>query len=155
MKGLRTPMFNIIEFLYLHQKNNLVYYDSLTGLRSRMYYDRVIARKYQKKKVKIIYIDINNLKKINDQRGHDWGDKHIKKVADKLRNIPIFKEVCRIGGGEFIAISDVHSRHYMMNDIPEISYGVYIKHECETVYDAAQSAYRRMYHHKKKLKEKD
>ena len=57
-------MFNIIEFLYLHQKNNLVYYDSLTGTRSRMYYDRVIARKYQDKSVKIIYIDINNLKKM-------------------------------------------------------------------------------------------
>ena len=148
-------MFNIIEFLYLHQKNNLVYYDSLTGLRSRMYYDRVVARKYQDKEIKIIYIDINNLKKVNDEKGHDYGDRYIKKVSDKLRRIPFFTELCRVGGDEFVGICSAKSKHYEMNNIPEISYGVYIKDKCQTVYDAAQYADRKMYKHKQKNKGRD
>ena len=154
VKGLVT-MFNIIEFLYLHQKNNLVYYDSLTGTRSRMYYDRVVARKYQDKSVKIIYIHINNLKKVNDKQGHDYGDRYVKNIADELSKIEAFDELCRVGRDEFVAICDPKSKHYEIQNVENISYGVYIKHEYETVYQAVQNADRRMYNHKKKNKEKD
>ena len=79
-------MFNLIEYLYLKQKNNLVYYDSLTGARSRMYYDKVVARQYQNKSVKVIYIDINNLKKVNDTKGHSYGDSMIKDISYQILN---------------------------------------------------------------------
>ena len=145
-------MFNLIEYLYLKQKNNLVYYDSLTGARSRMYYDKVVARKYQNKSVKVIYIDINNLKKVNDSKGHRYGDSMIKDMSYQILNNNFFIDVCRVGGDEFVGICDKDAKHYPLSNLDNISYGVYIKNECETVYSAVEKAEKKMYNHKKKSK---
>ena len=50
----------------------------------------------------MIMLDIDNFKKINDTYGHDYGDKAICAVADKLR-LFFRKEdiIARMGGDEF------------------------------------------------------
>ena len=52
----------------------------------------------------IIMVDINNLKKVNDECGHEAGDEYIKGccnlICENLKNSPVF----RIGGDEFVAI---------------------------------------------------
>lgn len=56
-------------------------------------------------KLSVCYIDVNNLKKINDTYGHQEGDEALKLVAqylkDVLRAIDI---VCRLGGDEFLIV---------------------------------------------------
>lgn len=135
-------MFNIIEWLYLKQKNNLAYYDSLTGCKNRTYYDRVIKRKYYNKKATVIFIDINNLKKINDTKGHAEGSKKIKFIAACLNNI-ICDEVIRYGGDEFIMINCIDISE--LDDIPDISYGVIHKEEYEDMSSAIRKADESMY----------
>ena len=87
----------IIEALYLRQKNNLVYYDSMTRVKSRMYYDRVAKTKYLNKKCMVIFVDINCLKIVNDTKGHTEGNVLIETVAQELDKCENVYDVCRIG----------------------------------------------------------
>ncbi|QCX34087.1 diguanylate cyclase [Caloramator sp. E03] len=85
----------------------LTYYDLLTGLFNRGYYDYIINKtaKNGKYPVSIIIADINGLKMINDNLGHEEGDKVIIEIASILKNTcPEEAVICRWGGDEFIAI---------------------------------------------------
>lgn len=50
------------------------------------------------------YIDIDGLKKVNDSKGHNAGDKLIQEVAEKLKEIEDFDVVSRVVGDAFITI---------------------------------------------------
>jgi diguanylate cyclase (GGDEF)-like protein len=84
-----------------------IYTDKLTGCLNFAYYEKLIAYWDQQidndNKFALVFIDINNLKSINDNIGHDAGDELIKKTADYLKEIFRKKDdVIRIGGDEFI-----------------------------------------------------
>lgn len=50
-------------------------------------------------------VDMNSLKEINDQKGHDAGDKVLRAAADCLKNtIGKYGNIYRIGGDEFVGI---------------------------------------------------
>lgn len=91
-------------------------HDFMTDCYNRNYYDQ-IYEKYnckENKKVGLILCDLNNLKKINDDRGHKHGDMLIKDTAVILNE---FSEenviVCRIGGDEFTIILMNHKKRQM------------------------------------------
>lgn len=51
----------------------------------------------------LLFIDVDDFKKINDKHGHDVGDEVLKSVADTLRtNAREFDVVGRLGGEEFV-----------------------------------------------------
>ena len=53
----------------------------------------------------VVYTDINNLKRINDQHGHSAGDEMIAHVAQTLvRNVRQSDAVGRLGGDEFAVL---------------------------------------------------
>lgn len=52
----------------------------------------------------VAYIDLNGLKKINDEQGHEAGDSFIKTAASVIGNI-FPEDSYRIGGDEFVIIS--------------------------------------------------
>lgn len=81
--------------------------DTLTGLNNRYALNNALADiRRNPKPVTIISIDLNNLKIINDTLGHSFGDKAIITVGNYLKeNIPN-ADVFRIGGDEFLAISN-------------------------------------------------
>lgn len=55
----------------------------------------------------ILAIDIDHFKKVNDNYGHDCGDKVLKKLASILCNNTRPEDlVCRIGGEEFLIITE-------------------------------------------------
>lgn len=54
----------------------------------------------------VIFLDLNNLKEINDTCGHDIGDELIRKTASILYTV-FPKEVYRIGGDEFVVLSRI------------------------------------------------
>ncbi|HOY23106.1 MAG TPA: EAL domain-containing protein [Cellvibrio sp.] len=59
----------------------------------------------------IIFIDLDNLKPINDSLGHQAGDAILKEVSQRLNHIANHQHiVCRYGGDEFIMIlQNIHS----------------------------------------------
>ena len=95
---------NLIEKLYLSMDGNLVYYDEITKCHSRYYYDNIVKEKYNDRLCYVIYVDINGLKNINDKYGHHEGTKLIKQVAFDLLKIEDAKDICRVGGDEFVCM---------------------------------------------------
>jgi diguanylate cyclase (GGDEF)-like protein/PAS domain S-box-containing protein len=87
------------EILYLS------YYDQLTGLYNRRFYEEELKRINTTRNLPITLVlaDVNGLKLTNDAFGHSLGDNLLKKIAQ------IFKKECRsediiarIGGDEFV-----------------------------------------------------
>ncbi len=83
------------------------YHDSLTGLPNRTYlFERIESAIMQAHRsanpFAIMFIDLDGFKTINDNYGHDFGDKMLQLVAERL--IEITREtdmVARLAGDEF------------------------------------------------------
>ena len=143
---------NLIEKIYLSMDENLVYYDEITKCHSRYYYDNVCKEKYRNKKCYIIFVDINNLKIINDTEGHHYGTKLIKQVASELLSLKNVKDVCRFGGDEFVLFGDENFTINQLIKIENISYGIYDKEPGEDLVYACEKADTKMYIMKHKIK---
>ncbi len=64
----------------------LTCYDALTGLRNqRMFEDELAAMLRNRTPLALIYIDLDGLKQINTQRGHQVADKVIRSAAKAIR----------------------------------------------------------------------
>src|SRR5581483_5165164 len=81
--------------------------DPLTSLYNRRGWDDLLNGEEQRcakhhEDAAVFLIDLDNLKSINDTRGHESGDEVIKAAADALRNSVRGSDiVSRIGGDEF------------------------------------------------------
>jgi diguanylate cyclase (GGDEF)-like protein len=95
---------------YLFLQDRMIRLDSLTGAWNRESFYYTYSRRIQlnpDKKFGAIYFDIDNLKEINDNYGHLEGDKAIKLVLERIREILTPASViCRLGGDEFIILCD-------------------------------------------------
>jgi diguanylate cyclase (GGDEF)-like protein len=89
---------------------NLAHFDKLTGLVNRnLFQDRMTQAltmaKRQKKKVALLYIDLDRFKPINDNFGHEAGDTVLQEVARRLMSsVRQSDTVARIGGDEFVVV---------------------------------------------------
>ena len=83
--------------------------DPLTGLRHhRPFEERLEAS--QPNRTAVIAVDIDNFKKINDQRGHQAGDEALVALVGALgRALRGDDHIYRIGGDEFAVVVDVAS----------------------------------------------
>jgi GGDEF domain-containing protein len=97
--------------------------DSLTGV-----YRREILSEINKLTYMVVLVDINGLKKTNDMRGHNMGDKLILSVVNDLKRAVSDEDIIvRYGGDEFVIVFEnetIFSIKEKMKDIPNISYGV-------------------------------
>ena len=85
----------------------LSFHDGLTGLYNRTYFEEELARLEPSRQfpVSILVCDVDNLKKINDTKGHAEGDKAIQAAGNLLANAFRAEDVvARIGGDEFAVI---------------------------------------------------
>lgn len=84
--------------------------DPLTGLSNRRGFDTLAPRIYSVAErfsvpIAAVYIDLDNLKPLNDFCGHDAGDRALIETAQLLqRELRESDVVARIGGDEFIAL---------------------------------------------------
>lgn len=88
----------------------LAYYDALTGLPNRRFIETQIAAEIeqaytQQTQLAVLFIDLDNFKRINDSLGHRVGDLFLKKVAERLQGVLRSQDtIARMGGDEFIAL---------------------------------------------------
>jgi diguanylate cyclase (GGDEF)-like protein/PAS domain S-box-containing protein len=90
------------------------YHDTLTGLPNRMlFFDRLTLEMAEsnrnRKKIAVLFMDLDNFNKINDTLGHMIGDKLLKEAANRLKTcVRESDTVARIGGDEFsILLTDI------------------------------------------------
>lgn len=111
LRRSKSPFFGRLRFLENNDKSEyLAYHDSLTGLPNRAYFEKIIPLKLTEaqltdEKVAVLFIGIDNFKKINDTLGHATGDAIIKEVAKILfiKDQDNY-ETMRFGGDEFVLI---------------------------------------------------
>lgn len=82
-----------------HQLHNLLNYDTLTNAHTRYWYQENVEDDID---YYIGFADVNNLHKINEQYGHEVGDKTLCAVCKELQK---YGDVVRFGGDEFILIA--------------------------------------------------
>jgi len=102
----------------------LAYFDTLTGLPNReQSHNRLVralqAAKENDRTLAVLYLDLDNFKRVNDTLGHTAGDELLRLVADRLRNslrdrvdtaIPgagaaaRLGDIARLGGDEFMVL---------------------------------------------------
>ncbi len=76
--------------------------DVLTGLMLRYEGETAISQSIRKQEGCLCFLDVDNLKKINDTLGHLAGDHLLKEVGEVLRRYEKQAIVCRLGGDEFL-----------------------------------------------------
>jgi len=123
---LEIAIENVRKKSLLHNLNetldDLYVHDALTGLYNRFglsrygqhYYDDILAADGS---VQVVFIDMDDMKSINDRFGHDAGDTALRAAARVLReNCSDRAFIMRYGGDEFIII-DTGRKEHLYEDI--------------------------------------
>lgn len=79
-------------------------HDSLSGCYNRTYLERMVGVYHNMNSLFVLFIDVNNLKRMNDEFGHEAGDILIKAAASKLKYWETYGDVYRMGGDEFMVV---------------------------------------------------
>ena len=87
-----------------NQKMSLT--DYLTGLPSRRALYEYYSRLDNDSSIHMLFVDIDNFKRVNDTYGHSEGDKLLCCVSSLLKSVMVDDYVFRIGGDEFIVVAD-------------------------------------------------
>lgn len=83
-------------------------HDTLTGLANRNAFEAALAvlEAHGPHPVGVVMIDLDDLKRVNDERGHAAGDELLKRAAELLRTTFRTSDVvARIGGDEFAVLT--------------------------------------------------
>lgn len=76
--------------------------DFLTGLPMRNRGEKLAAQFMQQDNGYLVFLDMDNLKKMNDLYGHKDGDRALKLLGSLLMEYAQHSVVCRLGGDEFL-----------------------------------------------------
>jgi len=102
------------------QIHRLAYFDHLTGLASRSYYQERIQVFIQEasrrnEKFAFLFLDLDGFKDINDSLGHTQGDQLLKIIAGRLQHeIRNTDFAARLGGDEFcILLNNISSDQFV------------------------------------------
>lgn len=106
-ESFRQTMCKLQE--YINHINGLAYRDGLTGCKNKTAYLEAEARVNEQIRTGrpsfcVVVFDLNNLKVVNDTRGHDFGDMMIINSARLICRVFKHSPVFRIGGDEFVAL---------------------------------------------------
>ncbi len=115
-------------YVYAKKVDELYITDALTSLYNRrgffMLYSKIAEEKHDYDYM-VVSVDLDNLKQINDNFGHNEGDIAIKVVSDALKSAAQNGEICaRFGGDEYVVFGKCDSQDYLDNYIKAV--GEYI-----------------------------
>ena len=166
----------IAQGLEYNTVQKIAYSDALTGLGNRAAYLERLEEcvKEHILRLGIVYLDVNNLKKVNDVQGHEQGDILIRTAAEVIKeSFGAFGRAYRIGGDEFCVLIDTNAMEIYdraldmfqkkiesVNKSGKYNFRLQIAHGficCEadsmkTIDDAIKAADERMYSNKMQLK---
>ena len=89
------------------QLEAIAFRDTLTNIPNRSYFNQKIdeLEEQNQKDYTLVFIDLNDLKKANDQFGHDMGDRLLIAAAECMTKAFSREGIyCRWGGDEFVAL---------------------------------------------------
>ncbi len=116
--GAVATFLDITERKAAEQKiHQLAFFDALTGLPNRrLLLDRlnqaVAASDRNGCYAALMFLDLDDFKKLNDSRGHDMGDLLLVEVARRLQScVRDGDSVARLGGDEFVVVLEMLSPH--------------------------------------------
>jgi len=96
--------------------HRLAYFDALTGLPNREWIRDYLAQslaeaRRRSRRLALIYLDLDQFKRINDTLGHATGDTLLRQVAERLQSTfeqdgmdGVQGQIARVGGDEFIVV---------------------------------------------------
>ncbi|MFP7476879.1 DUF4084 domain-containing protein [Terribacillus saccharophilus] len=129
IKNKLVGVFGIGKDITVEKKNEeriqfLAYHDPLTGLANRALFEESLRKAISENKSQfaILFIDLDNFKKVNDTLGHDIGDKLLQSVAQRLKACIRRSDIAaRNGGDEFTILlnplSNQEETHKLAKDI--------------------------------------
>lgn len=98
----------IANYQLLGQLEQLSNMDLLTGVMNRNSMNNRVSQfingEVQHKSLAVVFADLNGLKPVNDNQGHDAGDNLLKEASIVLRDYFGNGEIYRAGGDEFLVI---------------------------------------------------
>ena len=161
--------------------NRIANIDALTGVRNKRAYNKETERldeciEQGEAMFGLVMVDMNHLKNINDNFGHEKGDLAIRKLCSIICTSFSHSPVFRIGGDEFVVIlekeqytnrqkliitlKDSLLKNYLDDSVPPwerisaaTGYAVYERSKDRTVEDVFKKADVAMYKNKKEMKE--
>ncbi len=108
MVGIHTDITQAKK--YEQKLEHIAHHDSLTGLPNRILFDdrlyqAMVQAKRRSSLLALACIDIDGFKSVNDNHGHDVGDKLLSLLAGRMKLILRDGDtLARFGGDEFIAV---------------------------------------------------
>ncbi len=115
--------------IYIDFTDDLVSLDPLTKLNNRNELYRFMSAKMNSSKssgamgLYLMIMDIDSFKKINDNYGHNEGDRALKVLAKVLKRVcshGVNRFVARFGGDEFIVVVETSDKHEVESISDEI-----------------------------------
>jgi diguanylate cyclase (GGDEF)-like protein/PAS domain S-box-containing protein len=98
-------------------------HDALTGLPNRVLFLRKLAEALDRSRTvksgtAVLFVDLDNLKDVNDTIGHNVGDVLLTNISKRLVNATRPSDiVARIGGDEFVILCDGVTDEHVAHDI--------------------------------------
>ena len=155
----------IANYQLLQKLETLSTMDMLTGVKNRNAMNNTVSdiisgKSEIKYPYSVIFTDLNGLKRVNDESGHNEGDNLLKTTAHLLSGVFFDADVYRAGGDEFMILaSDMDDEkldarikrleEQSDKDNVSISVGTYVVYEGEDIRTAMRIADEKMYADKK------
>ena len=165
----------LISHKILEQKlEQLAFHDVLTGCQSREVARKAMLYHYENGiPFYICFADLNNLKQVNDNLGHDAGDRYLAAVAHSLEEAAAADDiVSRYGGDEFLLMTaedgiervraGIKNAQWVLKELSNsseypfelwVSYGIAYSGECRDMEELMRLADDRMYENKRRDKQ--
>lgn len=114
---------------------HLAHYDVLTDLPNRSLFQEWLEQKLkddEKRKLAVLYIDIDEFKSINDSLGHPVGDELLKEIAVRLKACVGRNDfVARLGGDEFaVVLTSIEGRQDVLETLTRMYAAVREPFDC-------------------------
>ena len=156
----------IANYQLLQKLETMSTMDMLTGVKNRNAMNNTISNiidgKCQiKYPYSVVFTDLNGLKRVNDENGHNEGDNLLKTTAHIFSGVFYDADVYRAGGDEFMILaSDMDEdmlearlkrvKEQAEKEKVQVSIGTYVVREGEDIRTAMRVADERMYADKKR-----
>ena len=109
-EGMEASSALLQEVMEAFTAQNTEQTDLTTGIMNRAAGEPAIAKAMKESSGCFVFFDMDNLKKINDTYGHEWGDRALKMIGDILTENSGDGLCCRLGGDEFLMFIRVDGR---------------------------------------------